>query len=106
MLEEQNRRVATREEGHRAEWAAWDTTMAETRLSDARLQAPVILLTATKAEDELQPIWIDEHRNWARGKPNVRHVMVEEAGHAIYRDKPEAVLKALRDMMPAANRRR
>jgi hypothetical protein len=32
--------------------------------------------------------------------------MVEEAGHAIYRDKPEAVLKALRDMMPAADRRR
>lgn len=104
MLEEQNRRVATREEGHRAEWAAWDTTMSETRRSDARLQGPVILLTATKAEDELQPIWIDEHRNWARSMPNVRHVLVEDAGHAIYRDRPEVVLKAIRDMLPAANR--
>ncbi|HEX6942235.1 MAG TPA: alpha/beta hydrolase [Gemmatimonadaceae bacterium] len=104
MLEEQNRRVATREEGHRAEWAAWDATMAETRRSDAGLRAPVILLTATKAEDVLQSIWIDEHRNWARGKSNVRHVLVEGAGHAIYRDRPEAVLEALRDMIRAARR--
>ena len=104
MLEEQNRRVATREEGHRAEWAAWDVTMSETRRSDAGLQAPVILLTSTRAEDALQPIWIDEHRKWARGMPNVRHVLVEDAGHAIFRDKPEAVLKALRDMIPATTR--
>jgi pimeloyl-ACP methyl ester carboxylesterase len=31
--------------------------------------------------------------------PNIRHVLVEDAGHAIYRDKPEAVLKARRDMI-------
>jgi hypothetical protein len=31
--------------------------------------------------------------------PNGRHVLVEDAGHAVYRDKPEAVLKALRDMI-------
>src|SRR5690606_24340793 len=65
-LEEQNRRVASRAEGHRAEWAAWDATMAEARASDAGLKAPAVLLTATKAEDELQPIWIDAHRQWAR----------------------------------------
>jgi pimeloyl-ACP methyl ester carboxylesterase len=104
MLEEQNRRVATHEEGHRAEWAAWDATMSETRRSDAGLRAPVVLLTSTKAEDVLQPIWIDEHRTWARGKSNVRHVLVEDAGHAIYRDRPEAVLEALRHMIPAASR--
>ena len=104
MLEEQNRRVASSEEGIRAEWAAWDTTMSEARRSDSGLKAPVILLTATKAADELQPIWIDEHRKWAGRMPNVRHVLVEDAGHAIYREKPESVIQAIRDVLAVARR--
>jgi pimeloyl-ACP methyl ester carboxylesterase len=104
LLEEQNRRMATRPEGHRAEWAAWDATLSETRASDASLKAPVVLLTATRDEDGLQSIWIDSHRNWTRGKPNVRHVLVEGAGHAVHRDKPEVVINALRDMLPSAIR--
>lgn len=100
MLEEQHRHVATREEGHRAEWAAWDTTLAEARASDAGLRAPIILLTATKAEDEFQPIWIDEHRKWAEQMPNVRqHLLVEDAGHAIFRDQPEVVIQAFRALV-------
>jgi pimeloyl-ACP methyl ester carboxylesterase len=99
MLEERNRRMATRPDGHRAEWAAWDATISEARASDAELKAPVVLLTSTKDEDGLQPIWIDEHRNWARGKSNVRHVLVDDAAHAIHRDKPGVVIKALRDML-------
>lgn len=62
MLEEQNRRVAARGPGHHAEWAAWDATMRQARASDSTLKTPVVLLTATKAEDGLQGIWIDEHR--------------------------------------------
>lgn len=104
MLEEQRLRIASRGEGHRAEWAAWDATMAEARASDASLKAPVVLLTATKAEDALQTIWIDEHRQWARRMPNVRHVLVQGAGHAIYRDQPEAVLLAIREVLAAARR--
>jgi pimeloyl-ACP methyl ester carboxylesterase len=104
MLEEQNRQVATREEGVRAEWAAWDATMSETRASDAELKVPVILLTATKDEDGLQSIWIDEHRRWAASLPNVRHVLVEDAGHAIYRDKPESVLQAMRRVLAEVGR--
>lgn len=103
MLEEQNRRVATLEEGHRGEWAAWDTTLAEARRSDAALKAPVLLLTATKAEDDLQSIWIDEHRKWARAM-GAHHTLVEDAGHAIYRDRPEVVLRALRDAVSRAKR--
>jgi pimeloyl-ACP methyl ester carboxylesterase len=104
MLDEQNRRMATRPEGHRAEWAVWDATMSETRKSDSGIKAPVVLLTATRDEDGLQPIWIDEHRNWARRMPNVRHVLVEDAGHAIYREKPGVVINALRDMLPSTTR--
>jgi len=102
LLKQQNLRMASRGEGDRAEWAAWDTTMAEARKSDAGLIAPAILLTATKADDELQPIWIDEHRKWAQRMPNVRHVVVEGAGHAIFRDKPGAVILALREMVARA----
>jgi pimeloyl-ACP methyl ester carboxylesterase len=36
--------------------------------------------------------------------PNVRHVLVEGAGHAIHRDKPEAVLLALQALLGAASR--
>lgn len=100
MLEEQEHYVATREEGHRAEWAAWDTTLAEARASDAGLRAPIILLTATRAEDEFQPIWMDEHRKWAGRMPNVhRHLLVENAGHAIFRDQPEVVIRAFRELV-------
>ncbi|HEX6644122.1 MAG TPA: alpha/beta fold hydrolase [Gemmatimonadales bacterium] len=105
MLEEQERRMASRSEGHRAEWAAWDTTMAEVRRSDAALRSPVILLTSTRAEDELQPIWIDEHERWARRMPKVEHILVEGAGHAIHRDRPEVVLRALRAMAARAGGR-
>lgn len=104
MLEQQNLRVASRSEGHRAEWAAWDATMAEARASDGGLKAPVILMTATRAEDSLQPIWIDEHTKWARRMPNVRHVVVEGSGHAIYRDTPAAVLRAIQDVLAASRR--
>jgi pimeloyl-ACP methyl ester carboxylesterase len=104
MLEEQNRRVASRAAGHQAEWAAWDSTMAETRRSDRGLTAPVVLLTATRAEDQLQPIWIDEHKKWARRMPNVRHIVVEGAGHAIYRDSPVVVLEAIRETLAKTRR--
>ena len=104
MLEQQNRRVASRAAGHQAEWAAWDSTMAETRRSDRGLRAPVVLLTSTKAEDEFQPIWIEEHKKWARRMPTVRHVVVEGAGHAIYRDNPVIVLEAIRDMIGRTRR--
>jgi len=104
MLDEQNRRMATRPDGHRAEWAAWDATMLEARASDVGLKAKVVLLTSTKDEDGLQSLWIDSHRNWVRGKPNIRHVLVEDAGHAIHRDKPGVVISALRGMLPSTVR--
>ena len=100
MLEQQKRRVATRGPGHQGEWAAWDETMRQARASDSTLKAPVVLLTATEAEDELQDLWIEEHRKWAERMPNVSHVLVEGAGHAIHRDEPEAVLLALRSLLP------
>lgn len=104
MLEEQNRRIATRGPGHQAEWAAWDATMRQARASDRTVKAPVVLLTATKAVDELQGIWIDEHRKWAERTPNVSHILVEGAGHAIHRDNPSAVLLAVRRLLPPPER--
>jgi pimeloyl-ACP methyl ester carboxylesterase len=104
MLAEQNRRMASRPQGDRAEWAAWQTTMTEARHSDRDLKAEVVLLTATMADDELQPIWIEEHRRWAGRMPNVRHILVEGAGHAIFRDRPSAVIRAIQDQLAATRR--
>ena len=101
MLAERNRSMASRPQGHRAEWAAWKTTMTEARRSDSNVKAAVVLLTSTKAEDELQPIWIEEHKRWAERMPNIRHIMVDGAGHAIYRDKPTVVLRAIQDQVAA-----
>ena len=78
--------------------------MREARRSDSTLKAAAVLLTATRAEDELQPIWIEEHKRWAARMPNVRHIMVEGAGHAIYLDKPSAVLRVIQDQLVAARR--
>ena len=101
MLAERNRRMASRPQGHRAEWAAWQTTMNEARRSDRGLKAPVVLLTSTRAEDDLQSLWIQEHERWAERMPNLRHVLVEGAGHAIHRDRPSAVLQAIQDQLAA-----
>lgn len=100
MLEQQKQRVAKRGPGHQGEWAAWDETMRQARASDSTLKAPVVLLTATRAEDELQGLWIEEHRKWAERMPNVSHILVEGAGHMIHRDDPAAVLAALQRLLP------
>jgi pimeloyl-ACP methyl ester carboxylesterase len=76
----------------------------EARRPDRDLKAPVILLTATKAEDDLQAISIEEHGRWAERMPNVRHILVEGAGHAIYRDEPGAILRALQDQLDPRRR--
>lgn len=62
------------------------------------VKAPVTLLTATKDEDGLQSIWIEDQR-WAARMRDVRHILVEDAGHAIHRDKPNVVLRALRNAL-------
>ena len=102
LLAEQEKRVAASAPGHRGEWAAWDSSMAQARASDPTLRAPVILLTATRSEDTLQSIWIDEHRRWAARTPVVRQILVDGAGHAIHRDQPQMVIAAVRELWDAA----
>lgn len=99
LLAEQEVRVARSGPGKRGEWAAWDSTMEQARVSDSALRAPIVLLTATRSEDSLQDIWIEEHRRWAVRVPRVRHVLVEGAGHAIHRERPEVVVAAVRGLL-------
>ena len=106
MLEEQNRQIASGAQGTQAEWAAWDLTMSEARRSDAGIRAPIILLTATRDDDGLQSIWIDEHRKWAARMPDLHHRLVEDSGHAIFRDKPDVVIEAVRGMVDRVRRER
>ncbi len=63
--------------------------------------AAIVLLTATRSDDSLQEIWIEEHRRWAARMPRVRHLLVEGAGHPIHRDRPGAVVDAVRELLAA-----
>ena len=101
LLAEQEARVARSGPGHRGEWAAWDSTMAQSVASDSSVRAPIVLLTATRSDDSLQEIWIEEHRRWAARMPRVRHLLVEGAGHPIHRDRPGAVVNAVREVLAA-----
>jgi pimeloyl-ACP methyl ester carboxylesterase len=77
MLAEQNRQIASADQGVRDEWSAWDVTLKEALESDRGLKASVTLLTATNDEDGLKSTWIEEHRRWAARMPNVSHLVVE-----------------------------
>lgn len=90
--------VAKSAEGHRQEWAAWDRTMEEVREADRRLRLPITLITSTRDEDGLQPIWIAEHHRWAATVTNVTHILPGDVGHAIHRERPALVVSVIRRM--------
>lgn len=72
---------------------------------------PVVVLTAGEAltmpgvSDEgnaaMRRIWLELHRELAGLSTNSDHRIVEGAGHYIHRDRPEAVVAAIRDVVMA-----
>lgn len=72
---------------------------------------PVVVLTASEAltmpgvSDEgnaaMRRIWLELHKELAGLSTNSDHRIVEGAGHYIHRDRPKAVVAAIRDVVTA-----
>jgi pimeloyl-ACP methyl ester carboxylesterase len=83
--------------GQRGEEDMWDTTLEHARASDSTLVAPVLLLSAMRPDLEaIGPIWQDEQRRWVARQRRATFSIVEGAGHAIHRDRPDDVIEAIR----------
>jgi pimeloyl-ACP methyl ester carboxylesterase len=93
-------------QGERAELAAFDSSLSNARDANATLRAPVILLSSARTDlGAIGAIWTDEQRKWA-SRQRAKFVMVEGAGHAIHRQRPDAVITALRELLNASPRER
>jgi pimeloyl-ACP methyl ester carboxylesterase len=86
--------------GEVAEDAQWERTLQEVRETEGRYGGPVILLSSSRTDlRELGPLWTDEHRRWAARARRREYVPVEGAGHDIHRERPAAVLDAVRRVL-------
>lgn len=86
--------------GERAENDAWETTLSEARQSDGHYRGRTILLSSPRADlKELGAIWTDEHRRWVSRDRGREYVRLDGAGHAIHRERPDAVLGAVRRVL-------
>jgi pimeloyl-ACP methyl ester carboxylesterase len=82
-----------------AEDAGWADALTQARRSDARLRAPVVLLSAMRPDLEvLADLWHDEQRAWAARQPNRVFRIVAQSGHAIHRDRPDSVARVIQDV--------
>lgn len=101
--------LASAPPGEVAEENEWFRNLALVQASDATMKAPTILLSSPRADmAELAPMWAEEHRRWTKLAPNREYVLIEGAGHAIHRERPDVVIDAVRRMLTisATSRRR
>lgn len=85
------------------EFAAYSASMEQARASDARHATPTVLLIAGRdAEgppDPISAIWIEELSLWGSRRPNLRVERVPGVGHHIARERPAAVIAAVRELL-------
>jgi len=89
-------------EALRREYLAYETSMAQARQARPVAEGRIVLLSATQMElaEPLRAIWLDEQAAWA-ARAGARLIRVN-SGHDIPRRRPEAVVEAVRSLMPAA----
>ena len=93
-------RTAAGPAGQRAEEASWDSSMVQAGQTIAGWRLPTILLSSQRADlGVLGPTWTDEQRRLAERLPNTRFVLVPGVGYAIHRDRPDAVVDAVRELL-------
>jgi len=94
--------------GEREEMKVFDTSMNQARLSDKLHATPTILLIADRMKSDTlngQPqnpidrIWIEELKKWGAKRQNLKYEIVSKSNHYIARDRPDAVLKALKKLI-------
>lgn len=87
----------------RNEFEAMDPTMLQADESDKTYKGKIIVFIAgsykewEKTQYPLKKIWNEELEGWARKRPNTR-VETIDSGHAIQFEKPERVIKALKEL--------
>jgi pimeloyl-ACP methyl ester carboxylesterase len=99
--------TSARSPGELAEDDGWDSTLVQARRLDSLNVARAIVLSSARADlKELGPIWTDEHRLWALRSPRREYVRLEGVGHAIHRERPVAILDAVRGLVNARGQER
>lgn len=89
--------------GEGRELAAFDASVEQARASDAKHQAPTIVLIAGRehevADDPISRVWVDELAKWAAARPNTTATIVPRVGHHIPAQAPDAIVHAVMDLI-------
>ncbi len=83
-------------EGVRREFLAYETSLAQARVTRLPRGLPVSLISAAAMElpAQLRAIWTDEQRRWAARHARVTHTVVDH-GHRIPQQRPEVIARAV-----------
>jgi pimeloyl-ACP methyl ester carboxylesterase len=89
--------------GEGRELAAFDASVEQARASDAKHQAPTIVLIAGReheiADDPISRVWVEELTRWASTRPNTTTTMVPNVGHHIPAQAPDAIVRAVMELI-------
>lgn len=89
--------------GEARELAAFDASVEQARASDAKHQAPTIVLIAGRegevAEDPISRVWVEELKEWAARRPNTTASVVPQVGHHIPAQAPDAIVQAVIELI-------
>ena len=77
--------------------------MKDTRKKDTLRSIPIIVLTADHKGQESSVITEETWRNYQRDLATLsnysKHIIVEDCGHYIQKDKPQVVIDAIKEMI-------
>lgn len=80
----------------------------ETRKKDTLRNIPIIVLTADHKGEEssviTEEIWRNYQRDLATLSNFSKHIIVEDCGHYIQKDKPQIVIDAIKEMVDGMNK--
>jgi pimeloyl-ACP methyl ester carboxylesterase len=95
--------------GERAEILVFDSSMNQARNSDKAHSTPTTLLISPYGKapgkfvndpnNTLNRAWVEEQLKWAATRPNLRYKIVENSGHHIAKERPDAVINAIKEII-------
>lgn len=95
--------VLLEREAVRAEWEVMDQSLEELRVADRMPDVPIVVLTAGRFDGapSVATLWLDFQNDLAGRFPGAVHHVAEKSGHAIPFEDPEAVVRAVREVVDA-----
>ncbi|MDM5154292.1 alpha/beta hydrolase [Bacillus sp. DX1.1] len=79
-----------------------EESLEQARVAKSLGNIPLIVMTGglqPHHTPESMSAWISFHKNLAKLSTNSKHIIVEDAGHAIHMDRPQTVINAIKDML-------